>query len=128
MKSFPTKRLLAGMTAIGAITMLGVAAFALTAANSGNAAASAGQNSTTVSGYALSGLTYTPNGSNPENLDAVNFSILPITSGTVKVKANNGVWYACTNAGQAGNIVCDTTVGTQLTTLGVTSIENVVIQ
>jgi hypothetical protein len=73
-----------------------------------------------ISGFTISNITYTLNGANPRNVDAVNFTANPVPAATATLKirlvAAGAVWYTCTDpAALDGNIVCDTTVGTQAT-------------
>jgi hypothetical protein len=89
-----------------AAAVVAPAAYAFTAANtvpSSNAGSGAGA----ISGYTVSGVSYTLNAANPQNVDQVAFTISP-TSGTVKVQVvSGGSWYACTNTG--GSVTCATT-------------------
>jgi len=74
----------------------------------------AGSGSGTISGYTISNVAYNLNGTDPENIDTVTFTIAPASAGTVKIQVvNGGTWYSCTNT--AGSVSCDTTAGTQAT-------------
>jgi hypothetical protein len=94
------------LLAAAAAAVVAPAAYAFTAANTvpnSNAGSGAG----TISGYTVSSVAYTLNGTNPQNVDQVAFTISP-TSGTVKVQVvSGGSWYACTNS--AGSVTCATT-------------------
>jgi hypothetical protein len=94
------------LLAAAAAAVVAPAAYAFTAANTvpnSNAGSGAG----TISGYTVSNVSYTLNGTNPQNVDQVAFTIAP-TSGTVKVQVvSGGSWYACTNS--AGSVTCATT-------------------
>jgi hypothetical protein len=89
-----------------AAAVVAPAAYAFTAANTvpnSNAGSGAG----TISGYTVSNVSYTLNGTNPQNVDQVAFTISP-TSGTVKVQVvSGGSWYACSNS--SGSVTCATT-------------------
>jgi len=68
----------------------------------------AGQGTGTVSGYTVSSVAYTLNGTNPGNIDAVTFTISPASATTVKAQlASGGTWYSCTNS--SGSVSCATT-------------------
>ena len=95
---------------------VGLSAYALTAANV-VPATNAGDGAGAITGYTISAVAYTLNGTNPKNLDQAAFTIAPTGAGTVKIRlvAGGAVWYDCVNA--AGSVTCDTTVGTQATVL-----------
>ena len=87
--------------AIGA----GVYAYAATNTVPGS---TAGSGSGAISGYTVSSIAYTLNGTTPTNLDQVAFTIAPTAASTVKVQlAAGGSWYSCANA--AGSVTCATT-------------------
>jgi hypothetical protein len=87
--------------AIGA----GVYAYAATNTVPGS---TAGSGSGAISGYTVSNIAYTLNGTTPTNLDQVAFTIAPAAASTVKVQlAAAGSWYTCANA--AGSVTCATT-------------------
>ena len=76
-------------------------ATAFTAANT-VPATNAGDGSAAISGYTITGVTYTLNGANPQNLDAVDFTIAPTSASTVQVQVQSGgSWYSCTNTAGA---------------------------
>lgn len=82
-------------------------AFAFTNSNT-VPASSAGSGSAAISGYTATNVSYSLNASNPQNIDAVTFTISPTTTATVKVQlSSGGSWYSCTNAG--GSVSCATT-------------------
>ncbi len=84
-----------------------ISATAFTAANT-VPASNAGDGSAVISGYTITAVGYTINATNPQNLDAVNFTISPATAGTVRAQVQNaGSWYNCTNT--AGAVSCATT-------------------
>jgi hypothetical protein len=92
------------------LAMIGTYAF--TASNT-VPATQAGSGSGAISGYTISNVAYTLN-ANPNNIDAVTFTISPAAAGTVKIQlVSGGTWYDCTNS--SGSVSCDTTVGTQAT-------------
>jgi len=105
MKRFRRKRryLVVALLAIA----IGAGAFAFAATNT-VPGSTAGAGSGAISGYTISGITYTPNATTPTNLDQVAFSISPITTTTLKVQlASGGSWYTCANV--AGAVTCNTT-------------------
>ncbi len=75
---------------------------------------SAGDGSGTVSGYTVSNIQYTLNGTNPANIDSVSFTLSAV-AGTVKIKlvAAGSTWYSCTNP-SGNNWSCTTTGATVL--------------
>ncbi len=95
---------------VGLITVIGglmVAGSALTASNT-VPNASLGQGANVISGYTVSSVTYTPNGSNPGNIDSVSFTISPTTASSVEIQlVSGGSWYTCTNS--SGSVSCATT-------------------
>jgi hypothetical protein len=106
--------------------ILASSAYAFTATNT-VPATQAGSGSGTISGYTATAVTYTLNATTPTNIDAVAFTIAPTTTATVKVQlAAAGTWYACTNA--SGSVTCNTTVGTQATVVGATTLSVVAAQ
>ena len=106
------------------VAVFASAAYAFTAANV-VPGSSAGDGSGAISGYTVSNVAYTLNGTNPQNLDQVAFTIAPAAAATVKIKlAAAGSWYTCANA--AGSVTCNTTspqatvsAATQLTVVAV---------
>lgn len=91
---------------VGAAGVLALGAYAYTAANT-VPASSAGSGSGAITGYTVSGITYTLNGTDPRNIDAVNFTISPAAAATVKAQlVSGGTWFTCVNT--AGSVSCDT--------------------
>ena len=109
---------------IASVVVLGGSSYAFLAALTGLPTNSkAGADTQTVSGYALSNLSYDYNASNPGNIDDVKFQ-LDDAAGAVHIQlTSGGAWYACaadsnvTPTAPATAWVCDTTVGTQATVL-----------
>ncbi|MBE0671872.1 MAG: hypothetical protein IH588_14895 [Anaerolineales bacterium] len=90
------------------IVVISVAAYAFAAANT-VPDTKAGDGSGTVSGYTVTAVAYTLNGTDPSTLDQVSFD-LGAAAATVKVQlvATTGDWYAC--ALDTGTVwECDTT-------------------
>lgn len=85
---------------------VGAAAFAFAASNT-VPSSSIGSGTGTVTGYTISSLGYTLNSTNPQNVDAVTFSVSPTTATTVKVRPDGTNWYSCTNT--SGSVSCATT-------------------
>lgn len=87
---------------LGAVLALTVGAHAFLATNTVSSS-SAGDGSGTISGFAISGIHYTLNSSNPTNLDSLTFTISPQpagTTGTVDVKTpSTGTWITCSYSG-----------------------------
>lgn len=82
-------------------------AYAFTASNT-VPATQAGSGSGAISGYTASAVQYTLDATTPTNLNAVAFTISPVTTSAVKVQlAGAGTWYSCTNT--AGAVSCATT-------------------
>jgi hypothetical protein len=82
-------------------------AYAFTASNT-VPASSSGSGSGAITGYTATNVSYTLNSSNPQNIDAVTFTISPTTTSTVKIQlASGGSWYSCTNS--SGSVSCATT-------------------
>ena len=95
----------AGALAIAGTLALG--AYAYTAANT-VPATSAGSGATAISGYTITNVQYTLNGTTPTNIDAVTFTISPTAASTVKAQvASAGTFYSCVNT--AGSVSCATT-------------------
>ncbi len=89
------------------VATVALVATAFTAANT-VPATNAGDGSAAISGYTITGVSYTLNATNPKNLDGVDFTIAPITASTVQVQVEaGGAWYGCTNT--AGAVSCATT-------------------
>ena len=111
------------LVVIASVVVMGGASYAFLAALSGLPTGThAGAGSVAVSGYAVSGVTYTYNASNPDNIDQVSFT-LDNAAGVVHLQlTGSGAWYACTEDTVASALVapstvwnCDTTAGTQAT-------------
>lgn len=99
--------------AVGVAGVLALGAYAYTAANT-VPATNAGTGAGTVSGYTVSGITYTQNTTTPTNIDQVAFTISPTHAATVTAQlVTGGTWYPCVNT--AGSVTCDTTVTHQTT-------------
>lgn len=92
-------------TALAAFLATG--AYAFTASNT-VPATQAGSGSGAISGYTASAVQYALDATTPTNLNAVAFTIAPVTTSAVKVQlAAAGSWYSCTNT--AGAVSCATT-------------------
>lgn len=103
----PSKRILAGFGLIAICGALVAAGSAFTASNT-VPDASLGQGANVISGYAVSGVSYTPNGTNPANIDSVSFTIAPTSASSVKIQlVSGGSWYSCSNS--SGSVTCTTT-------------------
>ena len=88
-------------------------AYAFTASNT-VPASNSGSGSGAISGYTVSAVAYSLNSSNPQNIDAVTFT-LDKAATTVKAQlVSAGTWYACSVV-SGNNWSCNTTVGTQAT-------------
>lgn len=90
------------------IAVISVAAYAFAAANT-VPATKAGDGTGAVSGYTVTSVAYTLNGTDPTTLDSVAFD-LGAAAVQVKVQlvATTGTWYTCTNT--SGTLwSCDTT-------------------
>jgi len=105
------KRLRIALIAVVSVPLvLGAASFALAAANT-VPASKAGDGAGAVTGYTVSNIQYTLNGTNPQNIDQVDFDVdvAPPAGATMEVKlvAVGSDWYSCTNVTTA--ITCVTT-------------------
>jgi hypothetical protein len=108
---------------IASVVILGGASYAFLAALNGLPTGThAGAAQVSVSGYTVSGLTYTY-GANPDNIDQVTFT-LDDAAGVVHLQlVGSGAWYACSEDAAATALAvapatvwnCDTTAGTQAT-------------
>jgi hypothetical protein len=93
------------------ILVLAAAIYGFAAANT-VPESGAGDGEGTISGYTISDIQYTLNGTDPGNIDSVEFDIAA-TGGasaptTVTIEFNSsGSWYSCTVA--SGHATCDTT-------------------
>ena len=98
------------VTILGVPLLLFAASFALAAANV-VPASKAGDGAGGITGYTVSNLSYTLNGTNPQNIDQVDFDVdtAPLAGSTMEVKlvAAGSDWYSCTNVTTA--ITCVTT-------------------
>jgi hypothetical protein len=98
-KRFALAALVAGIVASSA--------YAFTASNT-VPATNSGSGSTAISGYTASSVAYTLNSSNPQNIDAVAFT-LDKAATTVKVQlVSGGSWYGCSVV-SGNNWSCATT-------------------
>jgi len=92
---------------VGVAGVLALGAYAYTAANT-VPASRAGSGSGAITGYTVSGITYTLNGTDPRDVDQVAFSIAPTAANTVRAQlVSGGAWYACVNT--TGSVTRDTT-------------------
>jgi hypothetical protein len=100
--------------------------YAYTAANT-VPASKAGDGSGAVSGYVVSAVHYNLNGTSPQNVDSVTFTLdaVPAAGSTIKAQVDGSNWYTCTNVTTA--ITC-TTTSPQATVLGATSLRVIVAQ
>jgi hypothetical protein len=100
------KNLLGSLAAAIALCVA-VAGYAFTASNT-VPNASLGEGANVISGYAISGISYNQNASNPGNIDSVGFTIAPAAAGSVSIQlVSGGSWYSCTNS--SGSVSCATT-------------------
>jgi hypothetical protein len=86
-----------------------VGTYAFTAANT-VPDTKAGDGSGTITGYVVTGVHYTLNGTDPSKVDAVAFTVdsTPVAGSTLKVQlVSSGTWYTCTNVATA--VSCTTT-------------------
>lgn len=93
------------------IAAVSVAAYAFAAANT-VPDTKAGDGSGTVSGYTVTSVVYTLNGTDPSTLDSVEFDLgAAAATGKVKVQlvATTGNWYTCTQVGVTTVWTCSTT-------------------
>ncbi len=125
MQAHPTpssmRRLAAGLLIACAVSV-GGAAHAFTASNT-VPNSRAGDGTSTVSGYTISGVVYNLNATTPTNVNSVSFTIAPTTATTVRAKLA-GTWYACVNV--AGTVTCATT-SPQATVAAIASLEIVAV-
>jgi hypothetical protein len=93
------------------IVAISASAYAFAAANT-VPATKAGDGTGTVSGYTITNVVYTLNGTDPSTLDSVEFD-LGAAAATGKVKAQlvatTGTWYNCTQVGVTTVWTCSTT-------------------
>lgn len=112
---------------LGALIVAGVVASSAYAFTQSNTvpATRAGDGNAAISGYTATSVVYTLNGSNPQNIDQVAFTLSPTATTTVKAQlAAAGSWYSCSNS--SGSVTCATTspqatvaAATQLTVVAV---------
>ena len=99
------------MLAAGSIAaLMGLAGSAFTAGNTMPADTQAGDGATAITGYTVSAVHYELNETNPENIDAVTFTLnsTPPVGSTMTIQlAEAGDWYSCTNL--AAVLTCPTT-------------------
>ena len=94
----PSRLVIVALVAVA----IGAGVYAYAAANT-VPGSTAGAGSGAISGYTVSGITYTLNATTPTNLDAVSFTIAPTAATTVNAQlASGGAWYTCANA--AGSV------------------------
>ena len=123
---FPRLRTLA---LLAVLLILSAVAYGFAAANT-VPVSGAGDGSGAISGYTVSGITYTLNGTDPTKLDKVVFTLAPAVVGapapvTVKIRLDSSAnWYGCT---MATNIATCNTVTPQATVLGATNLQVVAI-
>lgn len=101
-----TKRLAIAAVVAGLVV---VGAFAFTASNT-VPGTKAGDGSGAITGYVVSSVHYTLNGSDPTKVDSVAFTLdsAPVAGSTLKVQLESaGSWYSCTNVTTA--VTCATT-------------------
>jgi hypothetical protein len=113
------------ITAILVIALiLSVTTYAFAAANT-VPATNAGDGSAAVSGYSITGVSYTLFSTDNSSIDKVNFSISPVTATNVKIQlVTNGSWYPCNNT--AGSVICS--VGGVVTVLAANNLRIVAVQ
>lgn len=90
--------------------VVAVSAFGFAAANT-VPGSNAGDGDGAITGYTVSAISYTLDGTDPSLLDAVDFTLnAAAASANVKVQFNNtGSWYDCT--GGPMNFSCDVSAG-----------------
>lgn len=93
--------------AVGVAGVLAMGAYAYTASNT-VPTSNAGTGAGVISGYTVTDVSYTQNGTDPRDLDAVTFTISPADADEVNAQlVDGGAWYSCVNT--AGSVSCDTT-------------------
>ena len=92
------------------VLVLASSTYAFAAANT-VPATTAGDGSAAISGYSITGVTYTLNGASPQNVDNVAFTIAPaIAAGGVvyaKLRSLSATYFGCTISGGT-NVSCAT--------------------
>ena len=110
------------VTALAVAGLMSASGSAFTAGNT-IAASDAGSGSTAISGFTTSLIEYTPNSTDPQNLDAVEFTLNKEARYVALRTKNSGSWYksndlrlstgtvnSCTSANDAGiTWTCDVT-------------------
>jgi hypothetical protein len=102
-KKMPKK---AGLIVIIAVALiLSVTTYAFAAANTVDTSG-AGDGSATISGYTVTGVTYTLNTADPSKIDTVKFTVTPGTGASSAKSVSiqlvpSGTWYSCTMATNA---------------------------
>lgn len=108
--SYMLKKCCRILVAPALIGVVGLGGYAFTAANT-VPATKAGDGAGAISGYTVSGVSYSLNATNPSNIDSVAFSVntTPPAGSKMKVKlvASGSTWYNCTNVATA--LTCATT-------------------
>ncbi|MEO8541879.1 MAG: hypothetical protein ABI577_19220 [bacterium] len=105
------------------LALVAVATYGFAAANT-VPASNAGSGAAGISGYAVTNIHYTLNGTNPTNIDSLSFTLTPglATGGATRISLNGGgIWLAagsCTSSGPGATstITCNA-VGTAVTAL-----------
>jgi len=123
MQKFSRSRMLISGAAVAGVMAIG--GFAFTASNT-IPNTKAGDGSGTITGYVATSVHYTLN-ADPANIDEVEFTLdsTPVAGSTIQAQlVTAGTWYDCTNVAAA--VSCDTTVGTQATTLAANNLRVVV--
>ena len=131
LKKLPLARFLVALVASGVIAG---GAYAFTAANT-VPATNVGAGSGTVSGYTVSNIHYSLDGTNPTNIDSLTFSVSPVIpntgSGKVSVQAaltsGGPNTYSCTTNTAGDTVTCATT-SPQLTAATLSSLTVVAAQ
>jgi hypothetical protein len=100
------------------IVLLGAALFpigkAYTASNTVGGGP-AGQGNGGISGYAVSGISFAADSTDPTRVASVSFSISPASARSVRVQLHpGGEWFACANT--SGAVVCPTPSGPAVAT------------
>jgi len=98
------------------VLILAGATYAFAAANT-VPTSKAGDGNGVISGYIVTAVHYTLNGTNPATIDSVSFTLdaAPVSGSTIKIKlvAAGSTWYNCTNT--TTSVTC-TTTGASVTT------------
>lgn len=86
--------------------VLTVTTYAFAASNTMPTASNAGDGATVISGYTISAVKYTLDGTDPSTITTVTFTIVPLSSGaaptTTKIQlVSGGSWIDCSVAGTA---------------------------